>query len=141
MKNTTENNIQILLRTISPLTGDIARKTIINAAVDAGLTEKDTYPLLKPVSKGNSRGTYNVDKMIELADKILNKGGNVDSAPKKVIQPTVKEMVKAYVEKSPTKKIEDEVVETKIYGNSSWGELAYTEDDINEELNLMATYL
>ena len=31
--------------------------------------------------------------------------------------------------------------EEKSYNNLSWGEVPYTEDDVNDELSLMGTYL
>jgi len=131
MKRTGKKNVQLLRNLISSsFTGDVPRKEIVKLATDNGLIVNDTWPFVKPFSKGSIRGTYNVDKMLELADKILNKGKEEVSV-KKVIQKLVEDV------KSPV----DEVVETKNYGNVSWGEIAYTEDDINDELSLMGTYL
>jgi hypothetical protein len=133
MKRTGKKNIQLLRNVISTFSGDIPRKTIVNIAIKNGLIEKDTYPLIKPTARGNERGTYNVDKMLELADKIL-KNGKKEVSVKKVIKKLIEEV------EAPVEKVE-EIVESKNYGNVSWGELAYTEDDINDELSLMGTYL
>jgi len=72
--------------------------------------------------------------MLSLADTILNKG--------KKVKPTVEEEIPVEsVDESGLFEVAAARFEEKNYGNVSWGEVAYTEDDINDELSLMGTYL
>lgn len=135
MKRTGKKNIQILRNVIAAnFTGDVPRKSVVALAEENGLIVNDTWPLVKPASKGSTRGTYNVDKMLSLADTILNKG--------KKVKPTVEEEIPVEsVDESGLFEVAAARFEEKNYGNVSWGEVAYTEDDINDELSLMGTYL
>ena len=135
MKRTGKKNIQLLRNIIEvSFTGDVPRKRIVEAAELNGLIVNDTWPLVKPESKGLTRGTYNVDKMLALADAILTTG--------KKVQPVVEEAAPVEeVDESGLFEVAAARAEEKNYGNVSWGEVAYTEDDIADELSLMGTYL
>jgi len=147
MKRNGKKNIQLLRNLISTFSGDIPRKTVVALATSNNLIENDTYPLIKPIARGNERGTYNVDKMLELADKILNKGKKVKPSTKKAVKkPSLKEEILAM---TPTELVDESgmfeaaaaIHEEKNYSNRVWGEVPYTEDDVNDELSLMGTYL
>ena len=164
MKRTSKKNIQLLRNVISTFSGDIPRKTVVNLAIKNGLIEKDTYPLIKPIARGNDRGTYNVDKMLSLADAILNKG-------KKTILKVVKENSNEKVLVLNMPKTNAEIVTEKLSKNDSVNQIndmfdqileeekfidsvsqpkgkcygyepiAPNEDDISDELSLMGTCL
>jgi len=143
MKRNGKKNIQLLRNLISTFSGDISRKTVVKLATSNDLIENDTYPLIKPIARGNERGTYNVDKMLELADKILNKGKKVQSTAKKAVKkPIIKEEIpNELVDESGLFEAAAAIHEEKCYNNRVWGEVPYTEDDVNDELSLMGTYL
>lgn len=155
MKRTGKKNIQILRNLIeSNFNGDvrdIPRKQIVNIATSNGLIVNDTWPLVKPSSKGSTRGTYNVDKMLELADKILNKGEKDQQHVKKTIRKSVETVDAIYKEtKDPDRLLmikqsmidsADARGEDKPHRDLSWEEVSYTQEDISDELSLMGTYL
>ncbi len=132
-RNKNTKNIQILKDILSTLTGDVRRKVIVEAAESKGLIVNDTWPIVKPCAKGTERGHYSVKKMIALADAILNKG--------KKVEPVVEAIPTEEVDESGMFEAAAARHEEKSYSNLSWGEVPYTEDDVNDELSLMGTYL
>lgn len=139
-RNKNIKNIQILKNILSTLSGDVRRKVIVEAAESKGLIVNDTWPIVKPCAKGETRGHYSVKKMTALADAILNKGKKVKPAVEDI--PSIDELV-ASEKGDPSGEFEAAAArhEEKIYNSGVWGELPYTEDDVNDELNLMGTYL
>ena len=139
-RNKNTKNIQILKDILSTLTGDVRRKVIVEAAESKGLIVNDTWPIVKPCAKGETRGHYSVKKMTALADAILNKGKKVKPAVEDI--PSIDELV-ASEKGDPSGEFEAAAArhEEKIYNSGVWGEVAYTEDDVNDELSLMGTYL
>ena len=133
-------NIQILKDILSTLSGDVRRKVIVEAAESKGLIVNDTWPIVKPCAKGATRGHYSVKKMTALADAILNKGKKVKPAVEDI--PSIDELV-ASEKGDPSGEFEAAAArhEEKIYNSGVWGEVPYTEDDVNDELSLMGTYL
>ena len=139
-RNKNTKNIQILKDILSTLTGDVRRKVIVEAAESKGLIVNDTWPIVKPCAKGTTRGHYSVKKMTALADAILNKGKKVKPAVEDI--PSIDELV-ASEKGDPSGEFEAAAArhEEKIYNSGVWGEVPYTEDDVNDELSLMGTYL
>lgn len=139
-RNKNIKNIQILKGILSTLTGDVRRKVIVEAAESKGLIVNDTWPIVKPCAKGATRGHYSVKKMTALADAILNKGKKVKPAVEDI--PSIDELV-ASEKGDPSGEFEAAAArhEEKIYNSGVWGEVPYTEDDVNDELSLMGTYL
>ena len=139
-RNKNIKNIQILKNILSTLSGDVRRKVIVEAAESKGLIVNDTWPIVKPCAKGETRGHYSVKKMTALADAILNKGKKVKPAVEDI--PSIDELV-ASEKGDPSGEFEAAAArhEEKIYNSGVWGELPYTEDDVNDELSLMGTYL
>jgi len=139
-RNKNTKNIQILKDILSTLTGDVRRKVIVEAAESKGLIVNDTWPIVKPCAKGATRGHYSVKKMTALADAILNKGKKVKPAVEDI--PSIDELV-ASEKGDPSGEFEAAAArhEEKIYNSGVWGEVPYTEDDVNDELSLMGTYL
>jgi len=139
-RNKNIKNIQILKDILSTLTGDVRRKVIVEAAESKGLIVNDTWPIVKPCAKGATRGHYSVKKMTALADAILNKGKKVKPAVEDI--PSIDELV-ASEKGDPSGEFEAAAArhEEKIYNSGVWGEVPYTEDDVNDELSLMGTYL
>ena len=139
-RNKNIKNIQILKGILSTLTGDVRRKVIVEAAESKGLIVNDTWPIVKPCAKGETRGHYSVKKMTALADAILNKGKKVKPAVEDI--PSIDELV-ASEKGDPSGEFEAAAArhEEKIYNSGVWGEVPYTEDDVNDELSLMGTYL
>jgi len=153
-RNKNIKNIQILKDILSTLSGDVRRKVIVEAAESKGLIVNDTWPIVKPCAKGATRGHYSVKKMTALADAILNKGkkvkpavednypGGFNEAPPVEDIPSIDELV-ASEKGDPSGEFEAAAArhEEKIYNSGVWGEVPYTEDDVNDELSLMGTYL
>ena len=139
-RNKNIQNIQILKGILSTLTGDVRRKVIVEAAESKGLIVNDTWPIVKPCAKGETRGHYSVKKMTALADAILNKGKKVKPVAEDI--PSIDELV-ASEKGDPSGEFEAAAArhEEKIYNSGVWGEVPYTEDDVNDELSLMGTYL
>ena len=139
-RNKNTKNIQILKDILSTLTGDVRRKVIVEAAESKGLIVNDTWPIVKPCAKGETRGHYSVKKMTALADAILNKGKKVKPVAEDI--PSIDELV-ASEKGDPSGEFEAAAArhEEKIYNSGVWGEVPYTEDDVNDELSLMGTYL
>ena len=139
-RNKNIQNIQILKGILSTLTGDVRRKVIVEAAESKGLIVNDTWPIVKPCAKGTTRGHYSVKKMTALADAILNKGKKVKPVAEDI--PSIDELV-ASEKGDPSGEFEAAAArhEEKIYNSGVWGEVPYTEDDVNDELSLMGTYL
>ena len=139
-RNKNIQNIQILKGILSTLTGDVRRKVIVEAAESKGLIVNDTWPIVKPCAKGTTRGHYSVKKMTALADAILNKGKKVKPVAEHI--PSIDELV-ASEKGDPSGEFEAAAArhEEKIYNSGVWGEVPYTEDDVNDELSLMGTYL
>ena len=139
-RNKNTKNIQILKDILSTLTGDVRRKAIVEAAESKGLIVNDTWPIVKPCAKGETRGHYSVKKMTALADAILNKGKKVKPVAEDI--PSIDELV-ASEKGDPSGEFEAAAArhEEKIYNSGVWGEVPYTEDDVNDELSLMGTYL
>ena len=139
-RNKNIQNIQILKGILSTLTGDVRRKVIVEAAESKGLVVNDTWPIVKPCAKGETRGHYSVKKMTALADAILNKGKKVKPVAEDI--PSIDELV-ASEKGDPSGEFEAAAArhEEKIYNSGVWGEVPYTEDDVNDELSLMGTYL
>ncbi len=139
-RNKNIKNIQILKGILSTLTGDVRRKVIVEAAESKGLIVNDTWPIVKPCAKGDTRGHYSVKKMTALADAILNKGKKVKPVAEDI--PSIDELV-ASEKGDPSGEFEAAAArhEEKIYNSGVWGEVPYTEDDVNDELSLMGTYL
>jgi len=139
-RNKNIKNIQILKDILSTLSGDVRRKVIVEAAESKGLIVNDTWPIVKPCAKGATRGHYSVKKMTALADAILNKGKKVKPAVEDI--PSIDELV-ASEKGDPSGEFEAAAArhEEKIYNSGVWGEVPYTEDDVNDELSLMGTYL
>ena len=139
-RNKNTKNIQILKAILSTLTGDVRRKVIVEAAESKGLIVNDTWPIVKPCAKGETRGHYSVKKMTALADAILNKGKKVKPVAEDI--PSIDELV-ASEKGDPSGEFEAAAArhEEKIYNSGVWGEVPYTEDDVNDELSLMGTYL
>jgi len=139
-RNKNTKNIQILKDILSTLTGDVRRKVIVEAAESKGLIVNDTWPIVKPCAKGTERGHYSVKKMTALADAILNKDKKVERVVEDI--PSIDELVAS--EKGDESGAFEAAAarhEEKIYNSGVWGEVAYTEDDVNDELSLMGTYL
>lgn len=134
MNRKNKKNIQILRNILSTLSGDVRRKVVVEAAEAKGLIVNDTWPVVKPCAKGAERGHYSVNKMIALADAILNKG-------KSVVKTDSVESVSEPIDESGMFEAAAAIHEEKSYNNLSWGEVPYTEDDVNDELSLMGTYL
>ena len=139
-RNKNTKNIQILKDILSTLTGDVRRKVIVEAAESKGLIVNDTWPIVKPCAKGTERGHYSVKKMTALADAILNKDKKVERVVEDI--PSIDELV-ASEKGDESGEFEAAAArhEEKIYNSGVWGELPYTEDDVNDELSLMGTYL
>tara|TARA_Y100001972_G_scaffold44501_1_gene54889 strand:+ start:220 stop:645 length:426 start_codon:yes stop_codon:yes gene_type:complete len=139
-RNKNIKNIQILKDILSTLSGDVRRKVIVEAAESKGLIVNDTWPIVKPCAKGATRGHYSVKKMTALADAILNKGKKVKPVVEDI--PSIDELV-ASEKGDPSGEFEAAAArhEEKIYNSGVWGEVPYTEDDVNDELSLMGTYL
>lgn len=133
MKRKNKKTIQIIRQILSTLSGDVRRKVIVEAAEAKGLIVNDTWPVVKPCAKGAERGHYSVKKMIALADAILNNG--------KKVEPVVEAIPTESVDESGMFEAAAARHEEKSYSNLSWGEVPYTEDDVNDELSLMGTYL
>jgi len=134
MKRKNKKTIQIIRQILSTLSGDVRRKVIVEAAEAKGLIVNDTWPVVKPCAKGAERGHYNVKKMIALADAILNNG-------KQVAKSDDTQSISEPVDESGMFEAAAAIHEEKSYNNLSWGEVPYTEDDVNDELSLMGTYL
>jgi len=134
MKRKNKKTIQIIRQILSTLSGDVRRKVIVEAAEAKGLIVNDTWPVVKPCAKGAERGHYNVKKMIALADAILNNG-------KQVAKSDDTQSISEPVDESGMFEAAAARHEEKSYSNLSWGEVPYTEDDVNDELSLMGTYL
>ena len=139
-RNKNIKNIQILKGILSTLTGDVRRKVIVEAAESKGLIVNDTWPIVKPCAKGDTRGHYSVKKMTALADAIHKKVKKVKPVAKDI--PSIDELV-ASEKGDPSGEFEAAAArhEEKIYNSGVWGEVPYTEDDVNDELSLMGTYL
>jgi len=134
MKRKNKKTIQIIRQILSTLSGDVRRKVIVEAAEAKGLIVNDTWPVVKPCAKGAERGHYSVKKMIALADAILNNG-------KQVAKSDDTQSISEPVDESGMFEAAAAIREEKSYNNLSWGEVPYTEDDVNDELSLMGTYL
>jgi hypothetical protein len=134
MKRKNKKTIQIIRQILSTLSGDVRRKVIVEAAEAKGLIVNDTWPVVKPCAKGAERGHYSVKKMIALADAILNNG-------KQVAKSDDTQSISEPVDESGMFEAAAAIHEEKSYNNLSWGEVPYTEDDVNDELSLMGTYL
>jgi len=145
MKRTNPKNIRIVRQILSSLTGEVRRKTILEAAAAKGLIENDTWPVIKPGAKGAVRGHYSVIKMIALADAILIKGKKsepVSSISKLSIVPNpTEEVVTEQVDESGLFEVAAAIHEEKSQDNNVWGEIPYTDDDVADELSLMGTYI
>jgi hypothetical protein len=159
MKSSRIKNISLIRNLISSsFKGDVPRKEIIALAINNGFEGKDTWPLLKPVSKGSERGTYNVDKMLDIAKNIIWGGKQVkvikDTPAVKVLAANMpKTNAEKFTEKltknDSVKQInamfdrileEESIIDSvsqpkgKCYG---YEPIAPNEDDIADELNLM----
>ena len=92
---------------------NVKRSALIVHCANEGLIEKDTYPVMREWTKASTRGYYGVDAMLrEIETKV-----------------TGKVLVKAVKRK------------TREAGevDHAYGEIAYTQSDIEEELSLMGT--
>ena len=138
MKRTNPKNIRIVRQILSKLTGEVRRKTVLEAAAAKGLIENDTWPVIKPAAKGAARGHYSVIKMIALADAILIKGKK--SEPAAAITEVAKETEAASFDESGLSEVASPDHEEKIQDSNVWGEIPYTEEDVADELSLMGTY-
>lgn len=159
MKANRIKNISLIRNLISSsFKGDVPRKEIIALATSNGLEGKDTWPLLKPVSKGGERGTYNVDKMLDIAKNIIWGGKQVkvikDTPPVKALGVNISKTNAEIVTEKLTKNdsvneinsMFDQILEEesiidsvsqpkgKCYG---YEPIAPNEDDIADELSLM----
>ena len=139
------------LKTLKTLLNDMAsnswteikRKEIISAAISSGLDENATWCATKPSSKSKTtRGSYIIAEMINLVESRINKVAPksmvVAKRAKKVsLSPEQLGGLREVANDSPRGKVKN-VVTGGVY---AFDALPYTQDDIDEELNLMNTFL
>lgn len=114
------------------------RKELIDIAVRNGLEEKDTYVALKPISKSSTtKGCYVVAEMLTLVEGAMNKSAPAKKAKKVSLSPEQLGGLREVANDSPSGKVVN-VVTGGVY---AFDALPYTQDDIDEELNLMNTTL
>ncbi len=122
------------------------RKELISAAIRNGLEEKDTYVALKPISKSSTtKGCYVVAEMLtlveaamrKLVEGAMNKTVPAKKAKKVSLSPEQLGGLREVANDSPSGKVVN-VVTGGVY---AFDALPYTQDDIDEELNLMNTTL
>tara|TARA_B110000858_G_C17762569_1_gene455284 strand:- start:963 stop:1502 length:540 start_codon:yes stop_codon:yes gene_type:complete len=139
MKRTNTKNIKIIRQILSTLSGDVRRKVVVEAVEAKGLIVNDTWPVIKPCAKGASHGHYSVNKMIALADAILNKGKTPAKTVAEVAEAGI-DMVEAALG-SLTEESSTSESSKGWRDGSAWGEIPYTDADVADELSLMGTYL
>lgn len=139
------------LKTLKTLLNDMVhlnwteakRKELIDTAVRNGLDENATWCVTKPSSKSKTtRGYYNIAEMIKLVEARINKVSTksmvVAKRAKKVsLSPEQLGGLREVANDSPSGKVTN-VVTGGVY---AFDALPYTQDDIDEELNLMNTTL
>jgi len=112
---------------------NVKRSYLIGKANLSGLIEKDTYVILKPSAKSPAhRGHYVVAELLNIVNIALGKPAHKASAP----------AVKAPAAKSAPEEItfDEKDGGPNLKVQAAWGEIAYTDDDIADELSLMGTY-
>ena len=110
---------------------NVKRSYLIGKANLSGLIEKDTYVILKPAAKSPiHRGHYVVAELLNIVNTALGKPAHKASAPVAPAAKSAPEEI-TFDEKDggPNLKVQ-----------AAWGEIAYTDDDIADELSLMGTY-
>ena len=137
------------LKTLKTLLNDMVylnwteakRKELIDIAVRNGLDENATWCVTKPSAKSKTtRGYYNIAEMISLVESRINKVSPksmvVAKRAKKVsLSPEQLGGLREVANDSPSGKVTN-VVTGGVY---AFDALPYTQDDIDEELNLMNT--
>jgi hypothetical protein len=139
------NSLKTLLNDMVHLNWTEAkRKELISAAIRNGLEEKDTYVALKASAKsGTTKGYYNIAEMttlVEAAMRKLIKRATVKKtqiAKKVSLSPEQLGGLREVANDSPS----GNVVNVVTGGVYAFDALPYTQDDIDEELNLMNTTL
>ena len=103
---------------------EIARKQMTALAIADGLVEKDTYIVQRPQYRGTKRGQYSVSAMVAFLDTKI---------AKKSPAPAAKAPAAETFSESDT--------DANLNVQAAWGDIAYTDDDVADELSLMGTYL
>jgi|14BtaG_2_1085337.scaffolds.fasta_scaffold129115_1 hypothetical protein len=129
---------------------DIPRKELIESIKACGFEEKVLYPVLLPVNRGESRGTYNIDKMLVTIEEKSKPKIKVSKRVAKKVNVVDEDLDDAMAIFNSFGKDEEETPEdthlveaatsSDSYDNIE-GIADYTEDDINEELSMMGTFL
>ena len=84
------------------------RKELISAAIRNGLEEKDTYVVLKPISKSSTtKGCYVVAEMLTLVEAAMRK--LIEGAMNKSVPAKKAKAKKAIVQRSIEQEIADEL--------------------------------
>ena len=141
------------LKTLKTLLNDMVhlnwteakRKELISAAIRNGLDENVTWCVTKPLAKSKTtRGYYIIAEMINLVEARINKVSQksmvVAKRSKKVsLSPEQLGGLREVANDGPSGN--GKVVNVVTGGVYAFDALPYTQDDIDEELNLMNTTL
>ena len=140
------DKLGVIVKNLATLTGELSRAQVREIASKAGFAPEDSHPLLKPTTRGTQRGHYSVSSMVALGESIINKTPKTKKVEvKKAAKVAVKKAARKAVAKKAVAKtiIDDEDNSTCLVvdGTYNFDAIAPTQDDIEDELSNMGTYM